>query len=140
MIFIPTFETMTATYNNITLLFDSNSFLQEFLSNNRALVLSELDLELKTFSMIDLDSLPRQPIDFREILMRWVIAVNSKRLENGDNPIITFDIIKRCPIWKDFPLKLRKMPLNRQAINKPAGVTPIRKQMSSIKGFNSKRK
>ena len=140
-IFITYKETrVTATYNNITLLFDSNEFLKEFLVENRALILSELDSEMKNFSMIDLDKLPREPVDFKEVLMRWLIAVNRPRLENGENMIMTFDLIKKCPIWRTIPLPLRKLPLQREAINKPASVTTVQTKMSSIKGFNRKQR
>lgn len=131
---------MTAAFNNITLLFDSNAYLQDYLKENRAMILSELDFEVNTFSIIDLDALPTTPVDFKEVLLRWLIAVNKPRIDNGENPIVTFDLIKLCPIWKIVPLKVRKIPLNRSSINKAKPITPTRTKMSSIKGFNSKQK
>lgn len=69
---------------------------------------------------LDLDSLPSKPPGIKEAVIKWLIAVNLTRLKNGDDPIITLQLILKCPVWKIVPPPLKRIKLTKeQMFNKP---------------------
>lgn len=89
---------------------------------------------LNSILFINLQQLPRQPINFPEILLRWIIFVNRKRIENGEEILITYEIIKSCPIWKVIEMPITRLNLTKESLNKNKGPVPTRKtvKMGSI--------
>jgi hypothetical protein len=74
--------------------------------------------------ILDLNSLPTDPINIKEAVIRWLISVNLTRLNGGDEPIVTLDLLLKCPVWKVIspPLKyvtLTKDGMFQGAMNKP---------------------
>lgn len=118
-----------------------DAFVSDYLQKNRALVIPSIDKSLKSILFINLQQLPRHPINFAEILLRWIIHVNRKRIENGEEILMTFDVIKQCPIWKVIDMPIKSLKLNRESLNKPRGPTPARKasKMGSINKKSNKR-
>lgn len=69
---------------------------------------------------LDLDSLPTKPTGIKEAVIKWLIAVNLSRLKNGDDPIITLQLVLKCPVWKIVPPPLKRIKLTKeQMFNKP---------------------
>jgi hypothetical protein len=70
--------------------------------------------------VLDLNSLPRKPIPFKEIFLRWAIAANEGRLLIGDDPIFPLALVKRCPLWKAIKMPLKALDLTQERLfNKP---------------------
>jgi hypothetical protein len=86
-----------------------DEFVRKYVAQNGALILTGINFTLGTMTMINLDKLPKQPIDFAKILVSWVVKVNQDRIEAGDEPIMTLDLIKKCPIWSVVDLPIRRI-------------------------------
>jgi hypothetical protein len=121
---------------------DQDEFITEFLTNNRVILIPALKSSLNSMYMLSLDELPVQPVNFREILLRWIIFVNRKRIENGEEIIITYDIIKRCPIWKVLSkMPLKSIKLESKAMNRPVKPVTVQKykKVGSINKLSNKK-
>ena len=96
---------------------------------------------LNSILLINLQQLPQTPVNFAEILIRWIIFVNRKRIENGDEILITFEIIKMCPIWKVISMPVKNVKLTPESLNKSRGPTPSRKtvKLGSINKQSNKK-
>lgn len=69
---------------------------------------------------LDLDSLPSKPPGIKEAVIKWLIAVNLTRLRSGDEPIITLQLVLKCPVWKIISPPLRRIKLTKESMfNKP---------------------
>lgn len=111
-----------------------DSFITEYLKTNNAIVMPSINSSLKSILLIDLDQLPKTPINFAEVLIRWIISVNKPRIDKGLDIVITYQIIKQCPIWQVIDMPIKQMRMTQESINKNKGPTPARKtvKMGSI--------
>jgi hypothetical protein len=91
--------------------------------------LPSINSSLKSILLIDLDQLPKTPINFAEVLIRWIISVNKPRIDKGLDIVITYQIIKQCPIWHVIDMPIKQMRMTQESINKNKGPTPTRKTM-----------
>jgi hypothetical protein len=112
--------------NDFSVLFQ-DKFISEYLQKNSAILLPFVNKSLTSFFLIDLQQLPSSPINFAEILLRWIIAANKKRIENDEEIIITFDLIKRCPIWKVINMPVKSIKATPESFNKSKSPVPSRK-------------
>lgn len=111
-----------------------DKFISDYLQKNRGIIVPSVSRSLNSILFINLQQLPRQPINFPEILLRWIIFVNRKRIENGEEILITYEIIKSCPIWKVIEMPITRLNLTKESLNKNKGPVPTRKtvKMGSI--------
>jgi hypothetical protein len=114
-----------------------DAFITEYLQKNRVLLVPKVDSSLKSILLINLQQLPRQPVNFAEILLRWLVFVNKSRLEKGEEMIITLELLKKCPIWKVIDMPIKALKLDKGSLNKPRGPVPTRKT-SKIGSINKK--
>lgn len=66
---------------------------------------------------VDLSVLPVEPVNLRAAFIKWLIKINEPRLKTGKDLLITFDIVKQCPLWKITPMPFRAMSLNKNDLN-----------------------
>jgi hypothetical protein len=112
---------------DVSLLFQ-DKFISDYLQKNRAILITSVNKSLNSILFIDLSELPiTNNINFPELLLRWIISVNKSRLEKGLDIIITYDIIKKCPIWKIVGMPIKSIKLDKQSLNKSSSPTPTRK-------------
>jgi len=119
--------------NEFTTLFQ-DKFISDYLLKNRGIVVPAVSRSLNSILFINLQQLPRQPVNFPEILLRWIIYVNRKRIENDQEILITYEIIKSCPIWQVIDMPIKNLKLTKESLNKAKGPVPTRKtvKMGSI--------
>lgn len=119
--------------NEFTSLFQ-DKFISDYLLKNRGIVVPAVSRSLNSILFINLQQLPRQPVNFPEILLRWIIYVNRKRIENDQEILITYEIIKSCPIWQVIDMPIKNLKLTKESLNKSKGPVPTRKtvKMGSI--------
>ena len=123
-------------FSEISFLFQ-DAFISSYLQKNRVLIVPKVDSSLKSILLINLQQLPRQPVNFAEILLRWLVFVNKSRLEKGEELLVTFDLLKECPIWKVIDMPIKALKLDKGSLNKPRGPVPTRKA-SKIGSINKK--
>jgi hypothetical protein len=56
------------------------------------------------------------PIPFKDIFIMWLIEINMPRIESGQPPIITYDLISRCPLWKIIRPPLKRLTMTREGL------------------------
>lgn len=112
--------------NDFSTLFQ-DKFVSDYLQKNSAVLVPSINKSLTSFLLIDLQQLPTSPVNFAEILIRWIIAVNRKRIENDEQIIITFELIKRCPIWKIISMPVKSIKASPESFNKTKSPIPSRK-------------
>ncbi len=122
--------------NDISSLFQ-DKFISNYLMKNRGIIVPSVNRSLNSILFINLQQLPLQPYNFPEILLRWIINVNHKRIENNEEILITYDIIKKCPIWEIIEMPVRNLKLTKESLNKPRGPIPSRKT-SKLGSINKK--
>lgn len=69
-----------------------------------------------TFMVLDLDSLPREPIPFKEVILRWLLECNEGRIRTGQEPIFTYALVLSCPLWKFIKPPLRPIGAHKTAV------------------------
>lgn len=118
-----------------------DQFISDYLQKNRVIIMPAVNKSLNSILAINLQQLPLQPVNFAEILIRWIIFVNKKRIENDQEIIITFEIIKRCPIWKVIQMPINSLKLTPESLNKPIGPGIMRKtsRIGSINKSSNKK-
>lgn len=116
-----------------------DKFISDYLQKNRGIIVPSVSRSLNSILFINLQQLPRTPVNFPEILLRWIIFVNRKRIENNEEIIITYEIIKSCPIWKVIEMPIKNLSLTKESLNKSKGPVPSRKT-NKIGSINKKSK
>lgn len=97
-------------------------------------------LPLKTtmqLLVVDLDNLPTKPIPFKEVFLKWMLQANEGRIMNGDEPLMTFELARMCPIWKIIKMPVRSVTMSRDRIMQAPKLKTVRQQ-AQPKGINSK--
>lgn len=116
-----------------------DKFINDYLQKNRGIIIPTVNKSLNSILFINLQQLPHQPINFAEILLRWIINVNRKRIEKDEEIIITYEIIKSCPIWDVIEMPIKNLKLTKESLNKSVGTIPTRKT-KKIGSINKKSK
>ena len=98
-----------------------DKFISDYLLKNRGIIVPVVSKSLNSILFINLQQLPRQPVNFPEILLRWIIYVNRKRIENDQEILITYEIIKSCPIWQVIDMPIKNLKLTKESLNKSKG-------------------
>lgn len=103
--------------------------VEGYYSSLRGIFLTTLDgLSSKNGYVLDLDSLPKQPIDFKGAFIRWLININLSRIKDGKAPVITLELALKCPLWKFIKPPLVRMKLTPEGMfNKPKVKTAFQK-------------
>jgi len=91
---------------------------------------------------LDIDALPKSPIDFKKIFIQWMIDVNVPRIKKGEDPIMTLGLAMTCPIWKIIQPPFRTIELTREelfdrSIN-AKDRTPVIGKKIKVKGINKR--
>ena len=115
-----------------------DQFINDYLQKNRGIVIPAVNKSLNSILFINLQQLPKTPINFPEILLRWIINLNKNRIEKNEEIIVTYELIKSCPIWKVIDMPIKSLKLTKESLNKPRGLTPTRKT-NKIGSINKKR-
>ncbi len=101
--------------------FDTDRFVNDYLARNTKVVIPYINHEAMTIYGVDLTALPTEPIDFRTAFVKWLIKINEPRLRVGKDLLITYDIVRRCPLWKVVPMPFRPISLTPEAVSEAVG-------------------
>ena len=84
--------------------------------------------------ILDLNSLPSSPVDFKKVFIKWMIDINAPRINQGAEPIMTLELALKCPIFKVIKPPLISLKLTGEGMfNKPQLKTD--RQKMAPKGF-----
>lgn len=108
---------------------------EDYVRDNRKIIIPFISHKFKTMGMIDLTYLPDEVI---KILMQWILKVNRRRIESGQEMLVTYEIIKACPIWKAVKMPYRVMKL--MGVQNIAKTRTVRETQSSVGSFNNAKK
>jgi len=107
--------------------FGSSSLLEEAYQKYRGLAMLPLTTSMQVL-ILDLDNLPTKPLPFKEVFIRWLLQVNEGRLINEEEPLLTYNIAKMCPIWKIIKMPVKSAGMNKQGLIKPPKLVTKAKQ------------
>jgi hypothetical protein len=103
------------------LFLDQDEELQKYYSELRGIIV-KLSLNPNISGMIlDLNALPTDPLNLKEAVIKWIIQVNLPRLNRGEDPITTLELMLKCPVWKVIQPPLRRISLEqKKLLNRPS--------------------
>jgi hypothetical protein len=96
--------------------FKDKKLLLEYYDKLDAVFIADAMLASHGGMVLDLNSLPNAPIPFKDIFIMWLIEINMPRIESGQPPIITYDLISRCPLWKIIRPPLKRLTMTREGL------------------------
>lgn len=100
--------------NTESLVFDPSKMnFNDFIAKNAVMFLPGINQKMLTMGGLKLDLLP--PLA-KEFFIRWIFEVNRPRLIQGQPLLVTYGIIKQCPLWKIIPMPYRNIRLTKDAI------------------------
>lgn len=115
----------------------SNEELGELLKLNKSLLVSGLENLGRRGIVLDLEALPSDPFPLKTIFLRWLVSVNRERIANLQEPVVTYELIMKCPLWKIVPAPLRRIAVNSGGLN--STVKTVRQQARAT-GINNPRR
>jgi len=109
------------------LVFDpSKMTFNDFIAENAVMFLPGINQKMLTMGGLKLDLLP--PLA-KEFFVRWIFEVNRPRLLQGLPLLVTYGIIKQCPLWKIIPMPYRNIPLTKDAVANLSKLIPPEKRL-----------
>lgn len=124
------------TLKTLGIAFKSTSLLEAAYSKYRGVALLPLVTSIRIL-VLDLDNLPTKPIPFKEVFLRWMLQANESRMINDEEPIMSYELARMCPIWKLIKMPVKSLQMTRDKVMKPPKVITVRQQ-ARPKGINRK--
>lgn len=90
--------------------------VEKYLLSLRSIFVHSLKNQPMNGLILDLNYLPTAPVNFKDAVIKWLISVNLDRLRTGDEPILTLDLVLRCPVWKLVNPPLRKINMKQESL------------------------
>lgn len=122
------------TLKTLGIVFKSSTLLEEAYSKYRAVGLLPLVTNMQML-VLDLDNLPTKPLPFKEVFLRWMLQANESRMINNEEPIMSYELARMCPIWKLIKMPVKSLRMTREKVMKPPKVLTVRQQQRP-KGIN----
>lgn len=120
--------TMQDLSTKLAIVFKNKDWLEKNYQDHRGVFLHSGAISSKGL-ILDLNSLPHDPIDFKTIFIKWMIDVNAPRLMKEQDPIMTLELALKCPIFKVIKPPIRKLDLTSEGLfNRPSLKTSGQKQ------------
>lgn len=90
-----------------------------------------LPIQGRALSILDLSSLPTDPIPFKEVFLRWAMQANEPRIRAGEEPVFPYELVRACPLWRFVPMPIRAVrPTQEGMFNKLAPKGKLEKPTS----------
>ena len=113
--------------------------LAAYYNSYKALLVAGLEGIGRNGIMLDLELLPGEPYHFKKLFLMWLMAVNKPRIENGEQPIVTFELVMQCPLWKFIAPPFRRISMTRDGINGAQTAKTVNQQRPA-RGINRSRR
>lgn len=94
---------------------------EDFFKQNAVMFFPKVNTYMLTMGGVRMDLLPNAA---KNILVRWIFEVNRRRLEGGLPLMVTYDIVKRCPLWQIIPMPYRNYKLTSKNLARIAQMVP----------------
>jgi hypothetical protein len=129
------------TLKTLGIMLKSSGLLEAAYERYRAIPLLPLSTNMQML-VLDLDNLPVKPIPFKEVFLRWMMQANESRMINGDEPLMTYELARMCPIWKLIKMPIKSLAMTRDKVMKPPKIQTVRQQSQpgSINKASSKKR
>jgi hypothetical protein len=115
------------TYKTEDLIFDSSKMnFNDYIEKNAIMFIPTIKSKMLTMGGLKLDLLP--PL-VKEYFIKWIFEINRRRLEQGLPLMITYDIIKQCPLWKIIPMPYRNYSLNKETMSALNKIVPAQSKL-----------
>lgn len=109
------------------LVFDPQKMnFNDFIARNAMLFIPAINAKMLTMGGLKLGLLPAIA---QEYFIRWLFEVNRRRLEQGLDLMVTYDIIKQCPLWKVIPMPYRNIKLTKTVVSALGKLIPEQKRL-----------
>ena len=105
---------MFLSIDQLKYMLDQDSYISELLHDKTSLVIPEINHSIMQIGILDLNALDP---NMRIIFVKWILGVNKSRIQKGLKPIITLDLIKRCPLWQFINIPYKNLDLTKEAFN-----------------------
>lgn len=99
----------------------------DYISENAVMFLPGINQKMLTMGGLKLELLP--PLA-KEFFIRWLFEVNRPRLIQGLPLLVTYGIIKQCPLWKVIPMPYRNIVMTKDAVHALNKMIPPDKKLS----------
>lgn len=99
--------------------------VEHFYESMRAIFVHDLEQPDSRGLLLDLNSLPTKPEGLKEAVIKWLISVNLTRIRGGEDPIVTLDLVLKCPVWKIVRPPLKRVKLTKEKLFNQPGVKTI---------------
>ena len=121
---------MFLSIDQLKFMLDRDEYVHELLNDKTSLVIPEINHSVMQIGVIDLTMLDPT---IRIVFIKWILSVNKSRIQKGLKPVITLELIKRCPLWQFINIPYRNIDLNKETFNSP------KRPRSIINRTNTKR-
>lgn len=120
--------------------FRDKNLIEEYYRKLNGIFITEVLTSSHAGMILDVGSLPEKPYPFKEIFIKWLIEINLPRIESGNHPIISYEVIMRCPLWRVISPPLKRMTLTKEGMfGKPSIQGTIGKS-AKIGSINKRKK
>lgn len=103
-----------------------NMSFEDYIKQNSVLIIPHINHQFMTIGGLDLNLLNNK---VKQGLILWLFKVNRRRIEAGLPLLITYEIVKRCPIWGSIRMPFRQYKLDKKEMRKKMNkVRTIREQ------------
>lgn len=109
------------------LVFDPKQMtFNDYISQHAVMFLPGINAKMLTMGGLRLGLLP--PLA-QEYFVRWLFEVNRRRLEGGLPLMVTYNIIKQCPLWKVIPMPYRNIKMTKESTAALDKLIPAEKRL-----------
>jgi hypothetical protein len=109
------------------LVFDPKKMtFNDYIAQNAIMFLPGISTKMLTMGGLKLGLLPKLA---QEYFIRWLFEVNRRRLEQGLELMVTYDIIKQCPLWKVIPMPYRNLKMTKESALELSKLIPPEKRL-----------
>lgn len=112
--------------------------VEHYYKDLRGIFIHDLGKAENRGMILDLDALPTKPPGIKEAVIRWLISVNLSRLNSSEEPIITLELVLKCPVWKIVRPPLKRITMTKEKLFNQPMIKTIGKK-GPISSINKKR-
>ena len=98
----------------------------DFVAQNAFLFLPNITSQMAMMGGLKLNLLP--PLA-QEYFIRWLFEVNKPRLSQGLSLLVTYGIIKQCPLWKVIDMPYRNIRMTKETLAALNKMVPPEKRL-----------